>query len=158
MLINYFSDGETKIPRIRRQIIRQWVEQVVASYGKKSGELSYMFTDLEGILTANRQFLNHDYYTDVITFDGHTDLPGWEDENEGTICGDIFICPEVIRSNAQDLGVSYPQELHRVLIHGVLHLCGLDDHTPEDEQAMRQAEENALQQLSLLLAGKPYLQ
>lgn len=132
--INYYSE-DVALPKIRRRIIGQWIQEVSLKYGKNVGEISYLFCNDEYILKTNREFLNHDYYTDIITFD----------ETEGdTINGDLLISLETVRSNAAEIGSRYDEELHRVIIHGVLHLCGLKDKSPKDEKAMRQAEEEAL--------------
>lgn len=102
------------------------------------GELSYLFCDDEKILEVNRHYLRHDFYTDIITFD----------YSEGEIIsGDILISLETVRSNSQKYQTAWQEELRRVIIHGVLHLCGLKDKTREEEKSMRVAEEEALKLL-----------
>ena len=123
------------MPQINKSKITSWVKEVAASYGKRCGEISYIFCDDEKILEVNRQFLEHDYYTDIITFD----------YCEGDVLnGDIFISLDTVASNAEEFGVTFDEELHRVLIHGILHLCGQDDQTPELRAEMIAKENDAL--------------
>ena len=134
-MIAFYSDEDVEEPRLRKKLVRSWIEEVARSYNRKVGELCYQFCGDERILQTNQDFLDHDYYTDIITFD----------ESEGDrIAGDMLISLDTVRSNAEQLGTDYAEELHRVIIHGVLHLCGLNDKTDEDEERMRQAEESAL--------------
>ena len=124
------------MPDIRRRLTSQWVKQVAQSYGRKVGEVAYVFVDDAEILRVNRQYLQHDYYTDIITFD----------YCEGdTISGDLFISLDTVRSNAAELGVPYGQELRRVIIHGILHLCGINDKGPGEREIMEAAENKALE-------------
>ena len=133
-MITYQADG-TELPNIKHRETTAWIKAVAATFGRRVGEIGYMFVDDEKILEINNQYLGHDYYTDIITFD----------ESEGDrIAGDMLISLDTVRSNAEQLGTDYAEELHRVIIHGVLHLCGLNDKTDEDEERMRQAEEAAL--------------
>lgn len=141
-LIAYYTDEDVEAPRLRERILRNWIREVAALYNRRVGELCYQFCGDERILQTNQDFLDHDYYTDIITFD----------ESEGdVISGDMLISLETVRSNAELLGNEYAEELHRVIIHGVLHLCGLKDKTPEDEANMRAAEDQALSLLHELL-------
>ncbi len=141
-LIAYYTDEDVEAPRLRERILRNWIREVAAHYNRRVGELCYQFCGDERILQTNQDFLDHDYYTDIITFD----------ESEGdVISGDMLISLETVRSNAELLGNQYAEELHRVIIHGVLHLCGLKDKTPEDEANMRAAEDQALRLLHELL-------
>ena len=141
-LIAYYTDEDVEAPRLRERILRNWIREVAALYNRRVGELCYQFCGDERILQTNQDFLDHDYYTDIITFD----------ESEGdVISGDMLISLETVRSNAELLGNEYAAELHRVIIHGVLHLCGLKDKTPEDEANMRAAEDQALRLLHELL-------
>lgn len=134
-MIAFYSDEDVEEPRLRKKLLRSWIEEVARSYDRKVGELCYQFCGDERILQTNQDFLDHDYYTDIITFD----------ESEGDrIAGDMLISLDTVRSNAEQIGTDYAEELHRVIIHGVLHLCGLNDKTDEDEERMRQAEESAL--------------
>lgn len=134
-MIAFYSDDDVEEPRLHKKLLRSWIEEVARGYGRKVGELCYQFCGDERILQTNQDFLDHDYYTDIITFD----------ESEGDrIAGDMLISLDTVRSNAEQLGTDYAEELHRVIIHGVLHLCGLNDKMDEDEERMRQAEEAAL--------------
>ena len=124
-----------KMPAIKRRANSAWIKAVVASYGKKVGEVAYIFCDDEKILEVNRQYLNHDYYTDIITFDYCTDH---------IVSGDLFISLDTVRSNAEAFGKTYDEELHRVIIHGILHLCGINDKGPGEREIMEAAENKAL--------------
>ena len=145
--IAYYTDEDVEEPRLREKTLRTWIREVASSYDRQVGELCYQFCGDERILQTNQDFLDHDYYTDIITFD----------ESEGeVISGDMLISLDTVRSNAELLGTEYEEELHRVIIHGVLHLCGLKDKTPEDELQMRQAEDKALRRLHELVGeGEP---
>ena len=136
-MITYNSEN-VKMPNIRRRDTTAWIRRVAATYGKRVGEVGYLFCDDEKILEVNREFLNHDYYTDIITFD--------YDEGD-TINGDIVISLDTVRSNAQQLGKDYDEELHRVIIHGILHLCGQNDKGPGEREQMEAAENKALKLL-----------
>ena len=127
-----------KFPALRRRRISAWVRAVAASYGKRVGELAYIFCDDAKILEVNRQYLQHDYFTDIITFD----------YTEGSIIsGDLFISLDTVRSNAALFGKTYDDELHRVIIHGVLHLCGINDKGPGEREIMEAEENKALAML-----------
>lgn len=118
--------------------VNAWLRRVAAEYGKKVGDIHYILCNDERILEVNRQFLSHDYYTDVITFDycvGHT------------LHGDIFISVDTVVSNAAEVNCLPEEELHRILVHGLLHLCGQEDKTPEKRAEMTAKENKALQQL-----------
>ena len=133
-MIAYYSEG-VRIPPMYRRRVNQWIRRIAAKYGKKVGDLNYMFVDDERILKANKKFLKHNYYTDVITFDN----------SEGNVIqGDIMISVDTVRSNAESLGITFDAELDRVIIHGVLHRCGLKDKTKAEKAQMREAEEHAL--------------
>ena len=133
-MITYNTEG-VKMPKIRKRENTAWVKAVAASYGKKVGEVAYIFVDDEKILEVNRQYLQHDYYTDIITFD----------YTEGdVISGDLFISLDTVRTNAEQVGASYEQELDRVIIHGILHLCGINDKGPGEREVMEAAENKAL--------------
>ena len=123
------------MPAIKRRETSAWIKRVAASYGKKCGDIAYIFCGDEKILEVNREYLDHDYYTDIITFD----------YCEGdTISGDLFISLDTVRSNAEMVGATYEQELHRVIIHGILHLCGIDDKGEGEREKMEAAENSAL--------------
>ncbi len=140
MNITFNTEGIT-MPDINQQRITQWVADVAACYGKCVGEINYIFVDDKRILEVNRQFLQHDYYTDIITFD----------YSQGRyISGDLYISLDTVRSNAEEqsfypLSPTYFQkELYRVIIHGILHLCGINDKGPGEREIMEEAEDKAL--------------
>lgn len=115
--------------------IVKWIKAVGADYGYTIGNLSYILCDDKKILSVNRKFLQHDYYTDVITFDYTT---------AQSLNGDIFISTDTVRSNAEMMGADYSHEMLRILIHGVLHLMGQNDKTPEDKTEMTRKENLAI--------------
>lgn len=137
-MISYNSDG-IAMPKIKKRATTAWIKAVAASYGRKVGEIGYMFVDDEKILEVNREYLGHDYYTDVITFD--------YDEDD-IVNGDIVISLDTVRSNAELFGKTYDDELHRVIIHGILHLCGINDKGPGEREIMEAAENKALAMLT----------
>ena len=122
------------MPKIKKRETTAWIKAVVASYKRRLGDIGYMFVDDEKILEVNREYLGHDYYTDVITFDYDDDV----------VSGDIVISLDTVRSNAELFGKEYDDELHRVIIHGILHLCGINDKGPGEREIMEAAENKAL--------------
>ena len=143
-MISYQTD-QVRMPAIRRRDTSAWIKTVAASYGKRVGSIAYIFCNDDKILEVNRQYLQHDYYTDIITFDYCDDerLMGKKD----TISGDLFISLDTVRSNATQQGTAYEEELHRVIIHGILHLCGINDKGPGEREVMEAAENKALAML-----------
>lgn len=139
-MISFQSDG-VAIPEIDRLKIKNWIGAVADSYGRNVGEIAYIFCDDAKILEINRQFLQHDYYTDIITFD---------DSLGHTIRGDIFISLDTVASNAEQQYTDFQEELHRVIIHGILHLCGINDKGPGERAIMEAAENKALLMLQAL--------
>ena len=133
-MITYQTDG-VSMPKIQRRKITAWIKQVAAGYNRKVGDIAYIFCNDDKILEVNLQYLNHAYYTDIITFD--------YDEDD-TISGDIFISLDTVRSNAEERGIDYMSELHRVIIHGILHLCGINDKGPGEREVMETSENRAL--------------
>lgn len=128
-MIRFFNeDVPYKLPQ--KQAIRQWLKQQAEAEGYSVGDLNYMFCSDEHVLQVNRDYLQHDYYTDIITFD--------MSEEEGKIEGDVFISVERVVDNAGKLAVPADQEMRRVLAHGLLHLCGYGDKTDEEAARMRQ--------------------
>lgn len=115
--------------------VARWIRAVAAEYGYSVGNINYLLCNDEQILAVNREFLQHDYYTDVITFDYTT---------AQCLNGDIFISLDTVRSNAEMVGAAFDHELLRILIHGVLHLTGQADKTPETKAEMTRKEEKAL--------------
>ena len=133
-MISYLSQ-EIALPSLRRRAVSRWLRAVAATYGRTVGNLTYIFCNDEKILEVNREFLHHDYYTDIITFD----------DTEGTtLHGDIFISLDTVESNSRQFATAYEDELLRVIVHGVLHLCGINDKGPGERQQMERAEDGAL--------------
>ena len=130
-----FHTQDVELPNINQDLLNEWLPKVASFYSKEIGEITYIFCSDPVILEINQQYLNHDYYTDIISFD----------YTEGNVVsGDLFIGLETIQSNASKYQTSFIEELHRVLIHGVLHLCGIDDQTPEQRVTMEKEENRAL--------------
>ncbi|MDD2474328.1 MAG: rRNA maturation RNase YbeY [Dysgonamonadaceae bacterium] len=137
--IGFEAEG-VDIPKINQKKISSWIKDISKVHNKNVGEISYLFCDDKKILEFNQKYLNHDFYTDIITFD----------YSEGDIIsGDIIISLQTVESNSQIFKTDYMEELHRVIIHGILHLCGLNDTTPEEEKMMHIAENKALESLLL---------
>ena len=124
------------MPAIKKRETTAWIKAVADTYGKKVGEIAYIFCSDEKILEVNRQYLQHDYYTDIITFD----------YCEGKkLAGDLFISLDTGRTNAEQFDAAYETELYRVIIHGILHLCGINDKGPGEREIMEAAENKALE-------------
>jgi probable rRNA maturation factor len=130
LAVNFFVDGVNFKPKQTLKI-KTWLKNVAAEEGFQVGTLNYVFCNDEYILETNRQYLQHDYYTDIITFD-YT-------ENK-KISGDMVISIDTVKSNAEMIEVDENQELCRVIVHGVLHLCGYKDKTEDEEKKMREKE------------------
>jgi len=133
-MIAFYSEN-IALPKIPKRKIAAWIKIVAQNYGKKIGEIAYIFCNDEKILEINKQYLKHDFFSDIITFD-------YSEKNK--ISGDIFISLDTVKSNSQKFNTLYDNELYRVIIHGVLHLCGQNDKTPEDKKVMREKEDEAL--------------
>lgn len=133
-MIDFYCE-RVEMPPINPNGVRQWVEQVAKNHGRRVGQINYIFVNDERILEVNLEFLGHDYYTDIITFD--------YDEAD-IISGDLYISLDTVRTNAALVGATYEQELHRVIIHGVLHLCGINDKGPGEREIMEMNENQAL--------------
>lgn len=133
-MITYHTEG-IQMPPIKRRETTAWVRAVAATYGKRVGDVSYIFCNDKRILEVNREYLQHDYYTDIITFDYTED---------DVISGDIFISLDTVRTNSEQFATSYDEELHRTIIHGILHLCGINDKGPGEREIMEAAENRAL--------------
>ena len=130
-----YSAENVKMPKIRKRDTSAWIKKVAASYGRKVGEIGYLFVDDEKILEVNNEYLGHDYYTDIITFDF---------DEDDIISGDLVISLDTVRSNAELFSKPYEEELYRVIIHGILHLCGINDKGPGEREIMEQEENKAL--------------
>ena len=134
-MISFLTEN-IKMPKLDRKAVRAWITEVAASYeGRKVGDLNYIFCNDDRILEVNKEFLGHDYYTDIITFDY---------SEPGRVSGDMFISLDTVLSNSSKFHTSYEKELMRVIIHGVLHLCGINDKGPGERAVMEAAEERAL--------------
>lgn len=136
--ISYTTDG-VEMPSFDTQRIENWIVSVARGFGKTVGAVTYIFCNDDKILEVNRKYINHDYYTDVITFDYSRPM---------RISGDVFISLDTVRSNAILLGKTYDNELMRVIIHGILHLCGVNDKGPGEREIMERHEDEALALLS----------
>lgn len=134
-MITFHTDGRAAMPDLNyRQIIR-WIEAVAESYDRHIGDINYIFVDDAYILEINRRFLKHDYYTDIITFDYTLGR---------ILSGDLYISLDTVDTNAVLVGSTYKEELLRVVIHGILHLCGINDKGPGEREQMEAAEDKAL--------------
>lgn len=137
MPITYQTE-DIKMPAIKKKETTEWIKAVASSYEKRVGEIAYIFCSDEKILEVNRQYLKHDYYTDIITFD----------YCEGNrLSGDIFISLDTVQTNSEQFHTTYNDELHRTIIHGILHLCGINDKGPGEREIMEAAENKALAML-----------
>ena len=139
-MINYFNE-DTKIPKFKRRLYSNWIKSIVNKYGYKLGEINYIFCSDKYILEINRQYLNHDYFTDIITFNYN---------NDKLISSDIYISIDTVAKNADYYHVNFENELNRVMIHGILHLLGFDDKSEDEKIVMRKKEDEALDFLSSL--------
>lgn len=146
--IQWLTDGAITLPTFDSfagldfDFVESWLERVGESHGKLVGELNYLFCDDEKILEVNREFLQHDYYTDIITFD----------YCRGKLLrGDMVISLDTVASNAELVGATYERELLRVIVHGLLHLCGINDKGPGEREIMESHEDAALSMLEVML-------
>ena len=130
--VNYICE-KVEMPQFNQAAVKQWIEQVARTHQKNVGRLTYIFCDDDYILETNRKYLGHDYFTDVITFDY---------SNRHRISGDMVISLDTVKTNSEQFAHSYREELMRVVIHGVLHLCGINDKCPGEREIM-EAHENA---------------
>ena len=129
-MISYNTEN-VKMPKLGKRETNAWIKAVAAKYSKKVGEVAYIFCDDPKILEVNNEYLGHDYFTDIITFD----------YCEGDkLSGDLFISVDTVRDNAIEYGTEFKDELNRVIVHGILHLIGYDDHNDEDIAEMRSKE------------------
>ena len=136
-----FHTENVKQPNIKKGITKKWITLVASDYNKTVGDIAYLFSDDKKTVQINQQYLNRDYFTDIITFD-------YSDGNK--ISGDIIISLDSVQTNSQKYHTDYHEELHRVIIHGILHLCGINDRSEPEKLAMREAENRALEYLKLL--------
>lgn len=133
-MIQWTTDG-VALPQIDTVLAARWLDRVAKVHNRILGPLTYIFCNDDKIIEVNRQFLNHDYYTDIITFD-YT--------HGRRVSGDMFISLDTVRTNAELVGTTYTSELQRVIAHGLLHLCGINDKGPGERKIMEQHENQAL--------------
>jgi rRNA maturation RNase YbeY len=143
-MIIYFYEN-IKHPVFPKRKINFWIRKTAENNNRNLGDVSYIFCDDDKILEVNKEYLKHDYYTDIITFD--------YSEN-ATISGDIFISVDTVKSNSEKFNTDYKTELYRVIIHGILHLCGYKDKSPNDKKLMREKENESLSELYKILGDK----
>ncbi|MFI3316958.1 MAG: rRNA maturation RNase YbeY [Rikenellaceae bacterium] len=144
-MIRYNHDG-CSYSFTNRRIINRWLKESAAQEGYAMGQVNVIFCSSQRLLEINRQYLQHDYFTDIITFD-YSDL-----EVEKYISGDLFIDIETVEDNAHQYGATPLEEMHRILVHGVMHLCGQGDKTPPEAKAMRAKEDKYLSQLKAIIS------
>ena len=140
MAVHFYNEGTDYMPKGRVKLNR-WVRQTIHNEGFRVGEIGYIFCSSDYHIDINRQYLGHDYHTDVITFD-YSDLEGRK-----VVSGDIFIDPETVADNADLLGTNPEEEQLRVIIHGILHLCGYKDKSDSEAAQMRAKEDFYLARL-----------
>lgn len=133
--IEWIANEPVAMPAIDRERLGAWLNDVALAHNRVIGHLTYIFCDDNEILRVNREFLNHDYFTDIITFDTTCGR---------VVSGDMFISLDTVASNAEAFGADPAQELHRVIVHGLLHLCGINDKGPGEREIMEQHENQAL--------------
>lgn len=138
--IEWLTKGTAVLPSLDFNDLERWLSDVAKAHNRVIGHITYIFCDDDTILDVNRQFLNHDYYTDIITFD---------DSRGRLINGDIFLSLDTVATNAVAVGSPYNVELHRVIAHGVLHLCGINDKGPGEREIMESHENEALKLIKL---------
>lgn len=131
-----FEANEVNLPQLDFTRVESWLESVALRHNKQIGNLNYLFCNDEEILRVNKEFLHHDYYTDIITFDY---------SRKDKVGGDLFISLDTVQSNSDEFNVTYIQELLRVIVHGLLHLCGIDDKGPGERAIMEEEENKALE-------------
>lgn len=146
-MITYFSE-DTKFLLPAKRLVSKWLKEIAIRNGRTVGALNYIFCSDPYLLEINRQFLGHDYLTDIITFDNSEDYVG--QYPDGALSGDIYISIDTVRFNGQEYGEGFDRELHRVIAHGLLHLIGYDDITPALQKEMRAQENAALDLLTQL--------
>ena len=143
-MISFFKENTTFDIKQKNKI-KSWLKNVASGYGFSAGDLNYVFCDDEYLLQMNKQYLGHDYYTDIITFDSR------EDALSKRLDGDIFISVDTVRANGEEYGEGFEREIMRVIAHGLLHLIGFDDHTAAQQKKMREAENTALAQWDTIM-------
>jgi rRNA maturation RNase YbeY len=140
--INFLKADISFVPK-QKKLLRQWIALTIQSHHKKLGQIDYIFCSDEHLLQMNKQYLNHHTLTDIITFD-------YSNELTAEVAGEIYISINRVRENAEVFKCTFNDELHRVMIHGVLHLCGFKDKTKNQKQIMRAQEDEAIKSLKKL--------
>lgn len=143
-MIRFFSE-DIAFDLKGKRAISKWLRSVASENGYQIGEMNYIFCSDPYILDINQKFLGHDYYTDIITFDNSEDY--LIEKGKRGVSADIYISIDTVRSNGQEYGEGFEKELHRVIVHGLLHLIGYDDVTPAKQKKMRAAENRVLEML-----------
>lgn len=153
-----FSCADVNFNLKQKLVLKKWLKEVAASRGYKIGEFNYIFCSDNYLLDVNKRFLGHDYYTDIITFDmsdeaeqGGSPFTGGSSSKGKLVCGEVYISIDTVRTNGEQYGEGFERELHRVIIHGLLHLVGYDDVTPVLQVEMTAAENGALELLSKMM-------
>ncbi len=136
----FFHNEQIRFQLKNKLALKRWVNDIIRQYRNQTGTLNFIFTTDDYLLAINRQYLNHDNYTDIITFDNSDD--------DKKIEGDIYISIERVKENAEKLKINFENEVHRVMIHGVLHLLGYEDKSPAKKKNMREQENQALKLLT----------
>jgi len=150
-MIRYFTEDTTFTLKGKR-LISKWLKQVAQENGHAVGELNYIFCSDPYLLAINQQFLDHDYFTDIITFDNSDDF--FLETGRKGVSADIYISIDTVKANGAAYGEGFERELHRVIVHGLLHLVGYDDVSEWKLHRMRAAENRALKLLDAMLAGE----
>lgn len=140
--ITWNIEGGVQMPVIDTFVYSEWLHAVAEAHGKKLGPLNYIFCSDPRILEVNRQYLNHDYFTDIITFDY---------SSSQRVSGDMYISLDTVASNASQFGQDYQREFNRVIVHGLLHLCGVNDKGPGEREIMERFENESLDILTRLI-------
>ena len=136
MPIKFYTDHTILPKQIKKKLISEWINEIIYKKEKKPGKILYIFCSDKQIRKLNRQYLQHDYYTDIITFDYST-------MNE--LSGELYVSLDTVKTNAVKFNTNYMEELYRVLIHGILHLCGINDKTAADQIKMKEEENKAIE-------------
>ncbi|MBK9284313.1 MAG: rRNA maturation RNase YbeY [Sphingobacteriaceae bacterium] len=134
----HFTNTDTSFKLKNASLLKTWIKKIILAEKKELGKIYYVFLNDDELLKYNKKFLKHNTYTDIITFDYSSDKK---------LSAEIFISTERVRDNANKLSVPFEEELHRVMIHGILHLCGYKDKSKEAKLEMRKKEESALKKL-----------
>lgn len=134
-----FYNSNIKFSFSNKRLVKNWIKRVIENHQYKAGDINIIFTNDNELLQINKQFLQHDYFTDIITFNLCED---------NIVSGELYISIDTVRSNSLEYNQDFILELHRVIIHGILHLIGFDDHSIPDKEQMRKMEDDSLALLS----------